>query len=144
MENDYHHILLAVDFSPETKGLMHKAIQFAQHHQAKISLVHAIEPDLAADHIYVDQNEYIESATSSAKKQLHENLDNGEIPEDHWVIRVGSAKTVLLEVAQELNVDLIIVGSHGRHGWQRLLGSTANTILHSASCDVLMIRYKPA
>jgi universal stress protein A len=37
-------------------------------------------------------------------------------------------------------MDLIIIGSHGRHGIRILLGSTANAILHSAKCDVLAVR----
>jgi len=38
------------------------------------------------------------------------------------------------------NTDLVIVGSHGRHGVRLLLGSTANAVLHGAECDVLAVR----
>jgi universal stress protein A len=41
-----------------------------------------------------------------------------------------------------LDVDLIVIGSHGREGIQRLLGSTANAVLHGAPCDVLAVRIK--
>jgi len=41
------------------------------------------------------------------------------------------------------DVDLIIVGSHGRHGWRLVLGSTANAVLHGARCDVLAARVAP-
>jgi universal stress protein A len=41
-----------------------------------------------------------------------------------------------------LNVDLIVVGSHGRHGLQLILGSTANAVLHHASVDVIAVRVK--
>jgi len=43
-------------------------------------------------------------------------------------------------VADEQGADLIIVGSHGRHGLALLLGSTANGVLHGAACDVLAVR----
>ena len=55
-------------------------------------------------------------------------------------IEVGSPKSVIMNKAQELGADLIVVGSHGRHGIQLLLGSTANAVIHHANCDVLAVR----
>jgi universal stress protein A len=43
-------------------------------------------------------------------------------------------------LARELRCDLVVVGSHGRHGLALLLGSTANDVLHGAQCDVLAVR----
>ena len=43
-------------------------------------------------------------------------------------------------LAEQLDVDLIVVGSHGRYGLALLMGSTANGVLHGASCDVLAVR----
>ena len=55
-------------------------------------------------------------------------------------VKVGAVKTELLEIADKLAIDLIVIGSHGRHGLGRLLGSTANAVLHGALCDVLVVR----
>ncbi|MCV6604433.1 MAG: universal stress protein, partial [Porticoccaceae bacterium] len=44
--------------------------------------------------------------------------------------------------AEENQVDLIVVGSHGRHGLALLLGSTANGVIHGAGCDVLAVRIR--
>ena len=52
----------------------------------------------------------------------------------------GVPKIHIHEFAEQQDVDLIIVGSHGRIGVQLLLGSTANAVLHGASCDVLAVR----
>src|SRR3990167_3169900 len=60
-------------------------------------------------------------------------------PKNQWV-EVGPTKLKILEVAQNIGADLIICGSHGRHGLSLLLGSTANAILHGAKCDVLTVR----
>jgi len=46
----------------------------------------------------------------------------------------------ILRFAREQDIDLIVVGSHGRHGIDVLLGSTANAVLHRAHCDVLAVR----
>ena len=48
------------------------------------------------------------------------------------------------QAAEELGVDLIVMGTHGRHGISRaLLGSTAETVVRSAPCAVLTVRAKP-
>jgi universal stress protein A len=54
----------------------------------------------------------------------------------------GSTKNEITRLALELQADLIVMGSHGRHGLALLLGSTANAVLHAAPCDVLAIRVK--
>ncbi|EAW31305.1 hypothetical protein GP2143_07144, partial [marine gamma proteobacterium HTCC2143] len=55
-------------------------------------------------------------------------------------IIVGRAENEIHSLAEELGAELIVVGSHGRHGIALLLGSTANGILHGATCDVLAVR----
>jgi universal stress protein A len=52
----------------------------------------------------------------------------------------GQPRQEIHGLAKEQHCDLIVVGSHGRHGLALLLGSTANDILHGASCDVLAVR----
>ena len=54
----------------------------------------------------------------------------------------GSTRREILRLAKELDTNLIVIGSHGREGIQRLLGSTANAVLHGAPCDVLAVRIK--
>jgi universal stress protein A len=55
-------------------------------------------------------------------------------------IVTGHTESEIHRVAKEISADLIIVGSHGRHGLALLLGSTANGVLHGATCDVLAVR----
>jgi universal stress protein A len=52
----------------------------------------------------------------------------------------GSPKSEICLLAEREQVDLIVVGSHGRHGLSLLLGSTANSVLHYARCDVMAVR----
>jgi len=54
----------------------------------------------------------------------------------------GAPRQEIVRFAKEQAVDLIIIGSHGRHGLDRLLGSTARSILNDAPCDVLAVRIK--
>jgi universal stress protein A len=62
------------------------------------------------------------------------------IPEAQTWLETGSPKQEIIRIAEENAVDLIVVGSHGRHGLALLLGSTANGVLHHANCDVLAVR----
>jgi len=52
----------------------------------------------------------------------------------------GSPSHKITTVATEKSADLIVVGTHGRRGLQRLLGSTANSVINHAACDVLTVR----
>lgn len=58
------------------------------------------------------------------------------------VVEFGRASDLIIEVAEREQVDLIILGSHGKHGVALLLGSTADGVLHHAQCDVLAVRIK--
>jgi len=62
-------------------------------------------------------------------------------PVTQWV-ELGATKQEIVRIAATQGVDLIVIGSHGRHGIGRLLGSTANAVLHGAGCDVLAVRIR--
>jgi universal stress protein A len=81
--------------------------------------------------------------------QARERLDSfaGKYPTvtaDHRHLAYGQPRQEIHRLAEEQGCDLIIVGSHGRHGLALLLGSTANDVLHGAPCDVLAVRLKKA
>jgi universal stress protein A len=59
--------------------------------------------------------------------------------DNQWLVW-GVPNQEIVQIAKQEQIDLIVVGSHGRHGLALLLGSTANSILHHATCDVLAVR----
>jgi universal stress protein A len=75
-----------------------------------------------------------------SKQKLIKLGEELSVPEQRQWLELGSAKLEIVRVAEENAVDLIVVGSHGRHGLALLLGSTANGVLHHAKCDVLAVR----
>jgi universal stress protein A len=77
---------------------------------------------------------------AAAKKKLAKLAEELAVTEDKLWLEMGSPSTEIIRVAEENKVDLIVVGSHGRHGLALLLGSTANGVLHHAACDVLAVR----
>jgi universal stress protein A len=57
-------------------------------------------------------------------------------------IDFGRAVDVIVDKAESDQTELIVIGSHGRHGIKALLGSTTNGVLHHANCDVLSVRVR--
>lgn len=142
----YQHILIAVDFSDHTHEVCNKAQAIAERNQAKLSLCHIVEDfpltDFAYEPMISVDIDMREALLDSGRKQLAKLADELSIPAAQQWVECGSPGHDLVRIADENQVDLIVVGSHGRHGIKMLLGSTANAVLHHAHCDVLAIRLK--
>lgn len=136
----YKHILLATDLSNETDYIINKVRAIKSLTNARLSLVHVVEPLPGYSYAYLGvediEGQLIEESKNALAKLGKElSVD----VKDQW-IEVGPTKSKILGVAENIHADLIICGSHGRHGLSLLLGSTANAILHGAKCDVLTVR----
>jgi len=144
----YKHILLAADFSENGGAVTERAKDLADKYHAKLSVVHVMDNLLITDAAYGSTIPFDLDLTAelmaAAKKRLAHLADKLAIPEANQWLEMGSPKLEIIRIAEENNVDLIIVGSHGRHGLALLLGSTANGVLHHAKCDVLAVRIKDA
>ncbi|KAF3982561.1 MAG: universal stress protein [Methylococcales symbiont of Hymedesmia sp. n. MRB-2018] len=142
----YQHILLAADFTEHGKKVADKAKQLAKLHQARLSIIHVMDNIPITDAIYGPiipfDGDLTEQLMVAAKKQLAKMAADSDILETNQYMELGSPKRKIVKIAKEQNVDLIVVGSHGRHGLALLLGSTANGVLHHAACDVLAVRLK--
>jgi len=142
---NYKHILLAIDLHPEgLVGIIEQGVKLAKEHNAKITLLHVVEHLNAygVAQAYPSVLEVEEQLVKEAKEKLAKFKKQYQIEDADSVVEAGSPKMIILDYAKEHNVDLIALGSHGRHGIQLLLGSTANAVLHHAACDVLAIRIK--
>ena len=143
MQN-YQHILLAVDYSQHCNSVIRKANRLANLHQAKLSIIHVI------DNIPLPDTNYgtvIPLDIASGEKLLEVEKEKFVQLCNHWAITPanrwlvwGIPKQEIIQIAVQEQVDLIVAGSHGRHGLALLLGSTINSILHHAQCDVLAVR----
>lgn len=142
---NYKHVLLAVDFSEHGNGVAKKAREMAEQNQAVLSVVHVVDnlpiTDAAYGPIPFDVD-WTQELLDAAKKRLTQFAGELGVPEERQWLEMGSPKLEIVRVADENQIDLIVVGSHGRHGLALLLGSTANGVLHHAKCDVLAVRLK--
>lgn len=140
--NNYQHIVVGVDLSPETSQVVERAQRLASLSAAKIYLVHVLEPLTFAygGDIPMDLTEIQTQLQAQAETQLHKLAQRHSLTVQHCHLLVGQPAAELHNFADENNADLIVVGSHGRQGLALLLGSTANGVLHGAHRDVLAVR----
>lgn len=143
---NYQHVLACVDLAAETDFVM-QAAQRAAENGAQISVVHVMElpvpipsPDTMVDSTASSEVLYQE-LRASARERLAQLGAKYGIEDDRLHLIEGRAATEIHRLAKEGGVDLIVIGSHGQHGLQLLLGSTASAVLHGASCDVLAVRF---
>jgi universal stress protein A len=141
----YKRILLAVDLTEETSRVAKRATALAKAFDADLHLIHVIEPLSLAygGDIPMDLSSVQEQIHEQAKSHLAEFAVALDVPADHQHLIFGRPEAEIHRVAEELGADVIIVGSHGRHGIALLLGSTANGVLHGATTDVLAVRVGP-
>lgn len=134
----YKHVLLATDLSPTTHSVAEEAYRQAVACDAKLSIVFVIEPiSTYAFPLIADQGV---AKVQHAENSITDLCDELEISVDNKYTRTGSPKNQILTLADELAVDLIVIGSHGHNGLAKLLGSTATGVVQGSQCSVLVSR----
>ncbi|MFW6094230.1 MAG: universal stress protein [Pseudomonadota bacterium] len=139
---DYRRIVLAVDLTEESNAVARRAQRLADAFDAELHVVHVIEPLSLAygGDIPMDLSTVQDQIHEQAKSHLAEFAAALGIPENRQHLIFGRPESEIHRLAASVGADVIVVGSHGRHGLALLLGSTANGVLHGASCDVLAVR----
>jgi universal stress protein A len=143
--NMYTHILVAVDFAASGAALGTRAVELQSLYGARLSFVHVVEhiPLEAGSELLMGPDFDLEQQlVDSARTRLADYVKQLGVTDAGQHVALGSTKNEITRLALELQADLIVVGSHGRHGLGLLLGSTANAVLHAAPCDVLAIRVR--
>ncbi|WP_294346822.1 universal stress protein [Prosthecochloris sp.] len=136
-------ILCPVDFSDASRKAVRYAHEFAKGMGASLVLLNVVEPrPMAVDMSlsYVPLEEDLEKA---AKEDLEEIIrtEREQGVEVQADVQIGTPSETILEKAEELDVNLIIVGSHGKTGLSRILmGSVAESVVRKAKCPVLIVK----
>ena len=140
--SQYKTILLAIDLTEEADQVATRAVNLSNAEDCSIHLVHVVEPISFAygGDIPMDFSTIQEDIQTQAKQQLAEIGQRYNIPSERQHLMMGRPETEIHNLSEEINAEVIVIGSHGRHGLALLLGSTANGVLHGAKCDVLAVR----
>lgn len=135
-------ILVPIDFSSTSRKALRYAIPFARQFGGRITLIHVVEPppyDPALANIPLA----CDIPTASFEKELAAvgELEVGRDLLNKAIIRTGTAFEVISEVAREMQIDLIVLTTHGYTGLKHVfVGSTAERVVRHAPCPVLVVR----
>lgn len=136
----YKHILFAADLTDDTDFVINKVRMMRGYAGAKLSLVHVVEPLPGYSYAYLGIEDIEGQLIEESRNALAKLAEQLSVDRHDQYVEIGPTKSKILDLADSIKADLIICGSHGRHGLSLLLGSTANAILHGAKCDVLTVR----
>ena len=131
-------ILAAVDFSPLSQSVTDHACELAAHHRAQLHMIH-VDPKLAgpAD---TSQSAHVALNKLSQLLRPQDELDL----ETKKLVLGGEPHRVIIDYAAQHDVDLIVMGTHGREGIAHFaLGSVAERVMRRATCPVQVVKRKP-
>lgn len=135
-------VLAALDFNNISDlAVTQRAVEVARQSGAELELIHAVEHINAygAAYAYPAVADLETKLVDEAKERLANLAEQLGVPKERQHVEFGSPKSAILRKAKQLKAKMIVVGSHGRHGLEFLMGSAANAILDNAPCDVLAV-----
>ena len=142
----YTNILVAVDATDEAEDVIKAARAIADEKNSTISAVTVIRP---MANFYVDLYSVLNDAADvgfdsqaveGATAWLSDLVQRYDIDAGAVNVIIGTPAAEIRQLAEKIGADLIVLGTHGRHGLGLMLGSTANAVLHGAPCDVLAVK----
>ena len=138
--SNYKKVLAAIDLTQECNQVLEKAVAMAG--AAGIHVIHVSQPlaQMYGGEIGINLASIEVDLHKQAEKLLTERLASFNVPADKQHIGVGKPAAEIRRYAEEIGADLVVIGTHSRHGLGILLGSTANGVLHGIGCDVLAVR----
>lgn len=140
--SNYKKILVAIDINADYETVIKKALTVCQSPD-DLSLAYIplssmyIQPYLyGADYSAIDDSERL----ARAQAKLDEIAQKFGIQKQNTHLKAGDAADEIKHIANDIDADLIVIGTHGRSGIKLLIGSTANAVLHGVKQDVLAVR----
>lgn len=137
-------ILVAHDGSDHSSAALKKGAYIAQKENASLLVVNVV-PDLGlTDELSDDNIKTLYSTLTDESEKMMKGLNDDlskSISDIKTEIRFGNPAEIIVDIAKNEKVDLIVVGSHGKHGAKKFyLGSVSSKVISSATCDVLVVK----
>jgi len=139
---EYKNILVAVDLTEQSDQVVGRALAVASVCDANVNLLHVVEyvPVEPMGEALLPAIDIEEELVEGAKRRLTELVEKLGVPDVNRRIENGNTKAEVVRVANEIEADLVVLGSRERHGLAVMLNLAEDTILHAAPCDVLAVR----
>jgi nucleotide-binding universal stress UspA family protein len=140
-------ILAPTDFSPASKKALKYALRFARDYGSELTVLHVVEPATSSSFDELPEAPAFSKArmadADGRMRTLIKSVPGARTPGVRPAIRMGAAAHEIVEVAKELDADLIVIATRGYEEWKHLvIGSTAARVARAAPCPVLVVREK--
>jgi universal stress protein A len=137
-------ILVPTDFSESSNSAYKYALKFAQQFHAELHVIHVLEPVLSPEFANLPGAAALpreELVLASTNLRVWADSAGAMGIRTNLVLRNGLPAHEIVEAAKDLNVDLVILATHGHTGWKHFcIGSTAERVVRAAPCPVLVVR----
>jgi nucleotide-binding universal stress UspA family protein len=140
--DEFKHILAPIDFEPASAGALKLATKLAESYGAQLTLLHVWEIQLYPYMDSIMNSEIVYRVEDAARRELRASLAGirRTVPGASGRLETGLPGPVILEMVPELGVDLVVMGTHGRHGLSHtLLGSVAEKVVRLAAVPVITV-----
>lgn len=140
--SDYKRILAVVDLTEDSDTVIRRANSLAHRLDASLALLHVVEyvPVEPMGEALMPAIDIEKDLVKSARERLEGLAHSHHLGDAGTRVEVGSIKGEVMRVAEEDGIDLVVIGSHERHGLALLRHGTEDAVLHGAPCDVLAVR----
>jgi universal stress protein A len=140
----YKKLLVLLDLSEDSQQVAIAARNMAAYSNASMVVLHVVEfvPVEPLGESLMPTAQIEDELINRSRGQLASLITRLGLGNATGRVEAGNTKSEILRVAEEEQVDLIVLGSHERHGLAILVNFTEDTVLHAAHCDVLAVRLK--
>jgi nucleotide-binding universal stress UspA family protein len=141
---EFKHIICPVDFSESSTRSLAHAAALARWYEAQLTVLHVV-PTFDPVQVRAELGVPVQIVDPVPREvvlgEMRQLLHRAGFSADaHLVAAAGDASTTIVDQALTTRADLIVIGTHGRRGFKRLLlGSVTETVLHEAPCPVLTV-----
>ncbi len=135
-------ILIAHDGSKSSEKALKRAFQVAETFGSSLTVLSVIPELYLTELMELDRARILDTMTKETKEMMEKiKAKSKHLKSLKTVIKQGDPAEEILKTAERMKADVIITGSHGRHGAQRfLLGSVSSKIVDHAECDVFVVK----
>lgn len=151
----YRKILVALDRSSQSDSIFEQALEIAKKEETALMLFHCLPSELQGSGLYADMYSreliyYFDEMQERLRQEKQEacewiadycQMATAQGVATEWDVKVGDAGSVLVQLANTWNADLIVLGRRGHRGLAEIfLGSVSNYVVHHAPCSVLVVQ----
>jgi nucleotide-binding universal stress UspA family protein len=135
-------ILVAHDGSDASEKALRKALEIAEKFDASVTVLSVIPELYFTELVETDRDMIAKSLAAETEKMMEKIREKApKLSSFRTLVTQGNPAEEILETAGKIGADMIVTGSHGRHGAQKfLLGSVSSRIVDHAQCSVLVVK----